>query len=113
MVPTKAARARSYLREAGLLEFVEIREGDARHTLTDLEGPVDMMLCDGYPPAMLAVLQLVAPNIRAGGMVVSDNVGAFWADHREYLSWLRDPGNGFQSGLLALNEGTELSLRIG
>jgi predicted O-methyltransferase YrrM len=113
MVPTKAARARSYLREAGLLEFVEIREGDARHTLTDLEGPVDMMLCDGYPPAMLAVLQLVAPYIRAGGMVVSDNVGAFWADHREYLSWLRDPGNGFQSGLLALNEGTELSLRIG
>ena len=43
-------------------------------------------------------------------MVVTDNFGAFWADHREYLSWLRDPGNGFQSGLLALKEGTELSL---
>jgi predicted O-methyltransferase YrrM len=61
IVPEKAARAREHLREAGLLDFVEIREGDARETLAELDGPVDMMLCDGFPPTMLPVLKLVAP----------------------------------------------------
>jgi predicted phosphatase len=42
---------------------------------------------------------------------VSDEVGAFWSHHR--LAWLRDPAHRFQSGLLAMDEGTELSLRVG
>jgi predicted O-methyltransferase YrrM len=112
LVPRKAARAREHLREAGLLDFVEIREGDATETLIDLESPVDMLLCDGFPPGMLPVLKLVAPRMRLGGAVVADNVGAFWADHGDYLSWVRNPANGFQSALLAMNEGTEFSVRI-
>jgi predicted O-methyltransferase YrrM len=112
LVAAKAAQARAHLAEAGLAELVEIREGDARETLRELEGPVDMLLNDGFPPAMLPVLKLVAPRLRAGAVVVSDNVGAFWADHREYLAWLRDSANGFQSAMLAMNEGTELSVRV-
>jgi predicted O-methyltransferase YrrM len=112
MIPSKAARAREHLREAGLLDFVEIREGDARETLRGLDGPVDLMLCDGFPPAMLAVLDLVAPRIRRGGVVVADNVGAFWADHSEFLGWIRNPANGFESAMLALNEGTEFAVRV-
>lgn len=112
MVPAKAARARAHLREAGLLEFVEIREGDARETLRDLDGPVDLLLCDGFPPGMLPVLQLVAPKLRGGGVVVADNVGAFWADHEEFLGWIRDPRNGFQSAMLSMNEGTELAVKV-
>lgn len=111
IVPAKAERARRHLREAGLEEFVEIREGDAVETLRDLDDGVDMLLCDGFPPAMLPVLRIVAPRIRAGGVVVSDNVGAVWARHDEFLSWLRDPRNGFQSTMLALNGGTELSVK--
>jgi predicted O-methyltransferase YrrM len=111
LVPDKAAAARAHLREAGLLDYVEIREGDATQTLRDLDGPVDFLLCDGFPPAMLPVLKLVAPRIRPGGVVVSDNVGAFWADHSAYLQWVRDPTNGFHSGFLAMNEGTELSVK--
>jgi hypothetical protein len=45
-------------------------------------------------------------------VVVADNVGAFKADHAEYLEYVRDPANGFCSGLLKMNEGTELSVRI-
>ncbi len=112
MVQSKAARAREHLREAGLLDFVEIREGDARETLADLEAPVDMLLCDGFPPAMLPVLKLVAPRMRPGGVVVSDNVGAFWADHCDFLDWVRDPANGFQSAFLAMGAGTEFSVRL-
>ena len=70
------------------------------------------LLCDGFPPAMLPVLRLVAPRMRTGGVVVSDNVGAFWADHRDFLGWVRDPANGFQSTMLAMNDGTELSVKL-
>jgi predicted O-methyltransferase YrrM len=112
LVPQKAARAREHLRQAGLESWVEIREGDARDTLRDLDQPVDLLLCDGCPPAMLPVLQLVAPHLRVGGIVIADNVGAFWGDHREYLAWVRDPVNGFQSAMLAMNEGTALSVKV-
>lgn len=111
-VPHKAAQAREHLRRAGLEDLVEIREGDARETLRDLDQPVDLLLCDGFPPAMLPVAQLVAPSLRVGGVVIADNVGAFWGDHREYLGWIRDPANGFQSAMLAMNEGTELSVKV-
>ncbi len=111
IVPAKAAQARANLCAAGLDDLVEIREGDATQTLRDLEGPVDFLLNDGFPPAMLAVAKLVGPRMRKGAVIVSDNVGAFWADHRDYLAWLRSPGSGFETSLIALNEGTEISVK--
>jgi predicted O-methyltransferase YrrM len=112
-VPSKAMKARDHLCEAGLEKHVEIREGDALETLRDLEGPIDFMLNDGFPPYALPVLELVAPRLRPGAVVVADNVGTFKADHVEYLEYVRNPTNGFCSGLLPMNEGTELSVRIG
>jgi predicted O-methyltransferase YrrM len=111
LVPAKAERARAHLREAGLEHFAEVRVGNALDTLGDLDLPVDFMLNDGFPRFALPVLQLVAPRLRPGAIVVADNVGAFWADHGDYLRWVRDPANGFVSSLLPLNEGTELSVR--
>jgi len=111
MVPAKAARAREHLGEAGLAGLVEIREGDARETLRELDGPVDLFLNDGFPRAALDVLQLVAPRLRDGAVIVTDNVGLFPADYAGYLAWLRDPANGFLSAPLKMNEGTELSVR--
>jgi predicted O-methyltransferase YrrM len=111
-ISSKAEKAWSHLREAGLEQYVEIREGDALETLRDLEGPVDFMLNDGFPPYALPVLELVSPQLRTGAVVVADNVGAFKADHAEYLEYVRNPSNGFCSGLLQMNEGTELSVRV-
>jgi len=111
-VPSKAKKAWDHLREAGLESYVEIREGDALETLRDLEGPIDFMLNDGFPPYALPILELVAPRLRPGAVVVTDNVGAFKADHAEYLEHVRDPTNGFCSGLFPMNEGTELSVRV-
>jgi len=112
MVPAKARGARENLCAAGLDELVEIREGDATETLRDLDGPVDLFLNDGFPRAALPVLRLVAPHLRPGAVVVTDNVGLFPADLADYVAWLRDPANGFRSAELQLNEGTELSVRV-
>jgi predicted O-methyltransferase YrrM len=111
LVPAKAERARAHLAQAGLADFVDIRVGDATKTLRDLDGPVDFLLNDGFPPAALPVLQLLAPRLRPGAVVLADNVGAFPADHRDYLAWVRAPANGFVSCALDLNEGSEMSVR--
>jgi len=112
LLPAKAARARQHLAEAGLAELVEIREGNALETLRSLDGPVDFFLNDGFPRFALDVLKLVAPHLREGAIVLADNAGTFPAELAEYLAWVRDPANGFASGVLAVARDAELSVRV-
>ena len=112
-VVSKANRARQHLDEAGLAQFAVVLEGDARQTLRTLDTPVDLLLCDGFPPATLEVLKIVQPRLHPGSVVFSDNTGAFARDHREYLAYLRNPANGFRSAGIELNEGSELSVFVG
>ncbi|WP_233613332.1 MULTISPECIES: O-methyltransferase [Corallococcus] len=112
LLPEKARRAQAHLEEAGLASFAEIRVGDATETLRaeDL-GEVDFMLNDGFPVRALDVLKLVAPALRPGAVVVTDNVGVFKADYRDYVTWVRDPRHGFASMTIPFRSGTEYSVR--
>ena len=110
MVPSKAAVARGNIEEAGLGGFVEILEGNALETLRDLERPVDFLLSDGFPQYALPVLELVAPKLRRGAIVVNHNAAAMKADHAEYVAFVRDPSNGFVSSSVIL--AGELSVRV-
>ena len=109
-IATKAARARASIAEAGLAEYVDIREGNALETLRDLEAPVDFLLSDGFPQYALPVLRLVAPKMRKGSVVVNHNAAAMKGDHAEYLKFVREPSNGFVSGSITL--AGELSVRV-
>lgn len=44
--PEKVTVANENLTEAGVADYVEIREGDLRESLKDLDGPIDFMLVD-------------------------------------------------------------------
>lgn len=75
--PTKAAQARTNLRDAGLAELVDIREGDAMETLArDLPATVDVLLLDGHKPLYLPIFELVAPRLRPGSYIIADNADA-------------------------------------
>jgi|SRR5271154_2991074 len=111
LVPQKVATARRNPAEAGLADFVDIRQGDARETLRDLGGSVDFVLIDGWPggkgPSLARqVMEIVAPQIGAGGLVMNDN------GEEDYLAYVRDPANGFRSMSLPLKGGTELSVKV-
>ncbi|WP_280395636.1 O-methyltransferase [Nocardia brasiliensis] len=93
IVAPKAERARANVREAGLQDYVDIRTGNALETLGELEGPVDLMLSDGFPNVALDVLRLVAPHLCTGAVVITDNVGMMRGDYADYVSWVRDPAN--------------------
>jgi predicted O-methyltransferase YrrM len=107
----KARHARHHFAEAGVTELIELREGDALETLKDCGGPVDFLLVDGFPRLARPIIELMAPQLRQGAIVVCDNVGHFPAAFVDYLDFVRHPSNGFVSTLLPLRSGTELSVK--
>ncbi len=112
LLPEKALRARAHLAEAGLSEYVEIREGNALDTLRRVEGPVDLLLNDGFPMLALEILKLVAPKMREGAVAVTYNVEVFKADYVDYITYVREPANGFRSMLVPFQDGLEYSVRM-
>jgi predicted O-methyltransferase YrrM len=75
LVPQKVTTARRNLADAGLADYADIREGDARQTLSNMGGPVDFALIDGWPkpngqgPSLAReVIEILAPQIRTGGL---------------------------------------------
>jgi predicted O-methyltransferase YrrM len=111
--PRKAAAAQANLSEAGLANFAEIRIGDATETLKDAGGAVDFLLLDSWIPLVQPVVDVMAPQLRAGSMVVCDNVEQFEAEYVAYTSFIRDPNNGFRSVLLSHQGGLEISVKLG
>ena len=106
--PSKAARAKHNLTAAGLIDLVEIREGDALQTLSiDLPDTIDLLLLDGAKSLYPEILSLVESRLRPGAVIVADN-----ADHSpEYLAHVRAPANGYMSTPFA--EDVEMSVRMG
>ena len=112
IVPEKVIQARQNIAEAGLENYVDIREGDAKETLQNLNQEVDMLLVDGWADLALDILKLVDPFIRKGGIVISDNVGTFKEDLSSYVEYLQNPQNGYCSTTLNLKGGTEFAVKI-
>jgi predicted O-methyltransferase YrrM len=106
--PSKAARARHNLTAGGLIDLVEIREGDALQTLSvDLPETIDLLPLDGAKSLYPEILNLVESRLRPGAIIVADN-----ADHSpDYLAHVRSPANGYMSTPFA--EDVELSMRMG
>jgi predicted O-methyltransferase YrrM len=104
---SKAARARENLTEAGLIDLVEIREGDALETLAhDLPETLDLVLLDGAKGLYADVLQRVEPCLRAGSLVLADD-----ARHcPEFVSQIRSDANRYLS--VPLVGDLELSMRL-
>lgn len=105
LAPSKIARATAHLREAGLADLCDLREGDALQTLArDLPEHIDLLLLDGAKVLYLDVLALVRPRMREGALIVADNADQSPA----FLAHVRDPKNGY----LAMPFGDDVELAI-
>jgi predicted O-methyltransferase YrrM len=110
--PTKAAAARRNFAEAGVSDFIDLREGDALETLKDAGGPVDFLLIDTWIPLTRPAIELMTPQLRPGAIVMCDNVRQFAKPYRAYTDFVRNPANGFRTMLLDDHGGTEFSVRM-
>jgi predicted O-methyltransferase YrrM len=106
--PSKVTRARDNLMAGGLIDLVEIREGDGLQTLgVDLPETIDLLLLDGAKALYPDILSLVENRLRPGAFIVADN-----ADHSpEYLAHVRSVAKGYLS--TPFGGDVEVSMRIG
>jgi predicted O-methyltransferase YrrM len=109
--PTKVEIARANFREAGLSDFIELREGDLRHTLQDLGGLVDFMLVDIWEVAAAAIA-LVSPYLRPGAIVACDNTTVDAVEYHDYFEFINNPANRFRSMTVPFDGGFELTVRV-
>jgi len=109
--PEKARIARAHFAEAGLSDLIDLREGDLRETLVDVDGPIDFMLIDIWTPMARPALAVIAPRLREGAVVISDNTQQFREEYGEYFEFIHDPRNGLQTMTLPFEGGLEFTVR--
>ena len=107
----KVTAARANLAEAGVAELVEVLPGDALQTLAAVDGPIGLVLLDGWKDLYVPVLRLLQPRLAPGALVIGDDTT--FATVRPYLDYVRDPANGFVSVDFPVEDGMELSCYVG
>ena len=111
LLASKADRARNYIREAGLSDLVDLRLGDALETLRGVERDVALLLLDGAKDLYVPVLKLLEPALKPGVLVIGDDIDLFPDALASYLSYVRDPANGYVSVKVPIGDAMELSTR--
>ncbi|WP_105385282.1 O-methyltransferase [Neorhizobium alkalisoli] len=105
--PSKLAKASEHLMEGGLIDLVEMREGDALNTLSvGLPNQVDLVLLDGAKPLYADILRLVENSLRPGALIIADNADLC----PDYLEHVRTAEGKYLSVPIA--DDIELSIRL-
>ncbi|WP_370020789.1 O-methyltransferase [Planotetraspora sp. GP83] len=110
----KARSAQESFAAAGLSDIIELRLGDARETLKDLPGPVDLLLLDGWLDLRLPILKVVQPRLRPGALVIADDIDLYIDQDftQDFLEYVNDPANGFLSLRLPVHQGVQVCLKL-
>jgi predicted O-methyltransferase YrrM len=108
----KAKAARANFAAAGLIDLIDLREGDLRETLANVSAPIDFMLIDIWTPMARPALELVAPQLRAGAVVICDNTARFPDAYRDYFMFVNEPANGLRTMTLPFEGGLEFTVRV-
>jgi len=109
--PEKAAAARVLFAQTGLAALIDLREGDLRETLNDLQGPIDFVLMDIWIPMVIPAIERVAPHMRPGAVIIADNTAQVFNDYGPYFQYLA--AHGFSTLTLPFEGGLEMSVKGG
>ena len=107
---SKASQAAKNFEQAGLSKWIEIRQGDAFQTLASITG-IDLLLLDAWKPMYYPMLKQLEPALSPGCLIMADDVIGMADEMQDYLSYVRNPANGYVSSLIPLDDGLELSIR--
>jgi predicted O-methyltransferase YrrM len=107
--PLKVAAWRANVAEAGLEEWAELVEGDARETLAGIEDVFDIVFIDAEKDEYEELFQLARPKLEPGGLVVADNVISH-PDPLALYSQARQADPTLVSVTVPLDRGLELSV---
>ena len=107
--PVKCEAWRRNIEEAGLTEWAELVEGDAKEQLAEIEDVFDVVFIDAEKEDYEEYFGLGRPKLEPGGLVVADNV----LSHEDTLgaySRARQADPDLVSVTVPLDRGLELSV---
>ena len=107
--PAKCEAWRRNIDEAGLGEWAELVEGDAKENLPSIEDVFDVVFVDAEKEDYERYFELSRPKLEPGGLVVADNVLSHEATLGAY-SRARQADPGLESVTVPLDRGLELSV---
>ena len=110
MEPHKCSVAAKNLQAAGLSDIAKILPGDALETLRAVEAPIDLVFLDGRKDLYLPVLRLLKPKLRAGAVILSDNIHSFKRQVAPFIEYVQSGTNGFASSTVNISDGIEFSV---
>ncbi len=110
--PEKARAAGEHFEEAGLSSFIDLREGDLRETLRQIEGPIDFILSDIWHPMVRPALELTVPHLRPRGVIITDNTEIDRSAYADFFAFINDPARHFRTMTLPFSGGLEMSVRL-
>ncbi len=83
LLASKAKKAISNFKKAGVDKLIEVRIGDAMSTLKNHDQPIDLLLLDGWKDLYLPLFRMLEPNFHAGTFIYVDN--ANMSDSKVFL----------------------------
>ena len=107
--PAKAKAWRANIAEAGLDEWAELIEGDAKQTVPEIDDVFDVVFLDAEKEDYEQLFQAARPKLEPGALVVADNV----LSHEETLgaySRARQADPTMASVTVPLDRGLEVSV---
>jgi len=87
--PAMVRATRENLKKVGLDNTVSVVEGDALKVLALLDGEFDFVFIDALKRDYLKYLKAIEPKLKAGAVVVADNVIQSERQMRDYLDYVR------------------------
>lgn len=91
--PAMIKTTRENVAAMGLEKTVTAIEGDALKTLAELKGEFDFVFIDALKPDYLKYLKLIEPKLKAGAVVVADNVIRSERQMKDYLEYVQTSPN--------------------
>lgn len=102
------------LESVGLLQHVELINGDAEKELPSIPGPFDLVLIDHWKALYVREFKVIWPKMRKGGWIVADNIvipALTHADTKAYCDLVRATPGARSYLLGTLGSGIEVTCR--
>ncbi|MGZ8696261.1 MAG: O-methyltransferase [Gaiellaceae bacterium] len=107
--PAKVAAWRANIAEAGLDEWAELIEGDAKQTVSEIDDVFDVVFLDAEKEDYEQLFQAARPKLEPGALVVADNVLSHQDTLGAYVQ-ARKSDTTVESVTVPLDRGLELSV---
>jgi predicted O-methyltransferase YrrM len=108
--PDKQAMARENLARAGLLDYVDLRSGDATTVVRELAGPFDFVFFDADRISAPEQVRLLIPKLAPAVLLLADNVLSHPDEIAGYLAAVARL-EGFDHMVLPVGKGLSLAYR--